>query len=238
MVHIDVFIVGPKQKNSDFLINLFDGDMFKVSQLDDGLSRNELFIKCLEITRDSDNPMLIIGSDSITRISKFDLTALMSYIMGHDKCYDMFYLCRWKDDCKKLTNITSIDVLGIDIARTYSPGGIQAVYISVEGRNILLGLKEMTDSKLFKIENDSMEGSLLKNLKNGNILAKCTLNNIFDYDLAIASNNLDFNKTSLCKRIKAKQKKSSGSNNLNYFWFILVIIIVILVTFAIIRIGR
>jgi len=257
MVKINVYILtdGKHDKQLKHLRDVFSGEIFNVEDIvttpeidlsETGKHSGENQIKqCLERSYRSHpgRPVITIKDDSITNMSNRRLEDLMKYIERKEADYNLFYLCRWEDECQKMIDIKYIPFVDVQISRTYSPRGTQAIYFSREGRDILLGKAAMRNKKFFHSSKD-FNKSLSNEIYQGNIISYCTVNNIFNYDISRAVSNSDFNKTSLCKEMKGGNGKNGNedepvsTNNLGYLWFILVIILAVIITFAIVRIGR
>ena len=93
----------------------------------------------------------------------------------------------------------------------------------------------MSNGKYLKI-NKTLDKKLIKEFNHGNMVAYCTLHNIFHYDISKAITNTDFNRLAVCKNMD--KRKEPTSNNLGYLWFVIIVILIILLAFAIARIGR
>lgn len=200
---------------------------------------------CLnESLKNSDHGVLILKDSSIAGICKDHLLRLLEYIHLRDASFDLFYLCRWQDECQRMTDISDINGIDVKIGRTYSPMGIQALYFSRKGRDILLGHQPMRNGENLMINMD-LDRILRKNIYNGNIKALCTTNNVFEFDVTRSTSNDDYIRTCGCRAVSDNIDENGfvvpeidDSNNLAFLWFILVIIIVIVLAFVIIRIAR
>jgi len=243
MAKVDVYILAEEgqNRNIDRLKELFSSDIFDVKIINlDG--DTDLLGWCLEETNiyHPDRDVLYIRGNSVSNICKQKLEDIVTFINNKCNSFDLFYMCRWNDDCQKMIDVKYYPFLDVHIGRTYSPQGLQAIYFSKKGRDIILGkLNTHSGKKLsldYKIHEDRI---LIDHIKKGDIVAHCVVNNIFNYDISSATKNSDFNKLSLCKNMDNPDSDNEPqTNNLNYIWFVLVVIIVIMFTFAIIRIGR
>lgn len=243
MAKVDVYILAEEgcTRNIDRLKELFLSDIFDVNIVVPDES-NDLFPWCLAETSicHPDREVIYINGRSVSNVSKQKLEDLVIFMNKKSDNFDLFYMCRWNDDCQKMIDIKYYPFLDVNIGRTYSPQGLQAVYISTKGRDTILGKVNMRNGKKLILDRKIHEDKILvDHIKRGDIVAHCTVNNIFNYDISVATKNSDFNKLSLCKNMdNPESDKEPQTNNLNYLWFILVVIIAVMFTFAIIRIGR
>jgi len=243
MAKVDVYILAEEGqgRNIDRLKELFSSDIFDIKTIAPDVD-TDLLCWCLDETHiyHPDREVIYISGNSVINTSKQKIEDLVTFINNKSDNFDLFYMCRWNDDCQKMIDVKYYPFLDVNIGRTYAPQGLQAVYISKRGRNLILGKSNNNNGKALVLNNKINEDTVLVNhIKNGDIVAHCVVNNIFNYDISTATKNSDFNKLSLCKNMdNPDSDKEPQTNNLNYLWFILVIIIAIMFTFAIIRIGR
>ncbi len=257
MTKIDVYIITRDlydiATDISHLMRLFSGDIFNVQEVNLPLPENFILpevmnkhniyeIKwCLNKSYSSysDRGILIVDGNSISNISPRKLEDLMSYVYQKQEKYDLFYLCRWQDECQKITDIARNDFFNIQTGRTYGPHGMQVVYFSNSGRDLFLGKKTSKDGKRLNIDK-GIDHRFFDHVTNGNIICYCTLNNIFEYDITRATHNFDYDKTSLCRKMDDRDDNNNqnDTNNLGYLWFLIVVIIAVLLAFAIVKIGR
>ena len=240
MTEIDTFILtdGQHQQDVERLENLFSSPLFNVKvvvipkKLENQTTSSieETYIKlCLQQSQSS-RSVICIKDSSVTTIAPDDLERLCTYIQRRD--FDLFYLCRWQDFCQKITDISSVPGININIGRTYNPHGFQAVYFSQNGKDVLLGNSPMRNKQFL----DSFCMALSTEIHSGNIVAYCTLNNVFNFDIVRAVSNLDYLKTHECAVVNSTDQDISTNNGI--LWFLLLLAIVIVISYAIIRIGK
>lgn len=234
MAKVDVFILG-SGNGASYLHELFSGELFNVEDVCmDDLSDREAIQTRLQLKR-PDRGVLFVRDTSVTNMSKQKLEDLITYIDGRQSYYDVFYLCRWEDECQKIIDTRHIPYLNVTVGRTYSPKGLQAIFVSTDGCQTIL-------ESIGQKSNETLDDIFLHPIQSGKLVAFCTLNNVFEYDISQATSNLDFNKSSVCKKMANGQTPDDDltpdNNNLGFIWFVLVVIIAILITFAIVRIGR
>lgn len=257
MAKVDVYMLTDNEykKNGNHLKKLFSSELFNVQEIDindDNLPSSNLYPKkynntgilkflwCMENSYkcNSSRDIIFIRSDSVSNISPQKLSDLISYVIHKNDLFDIFYLCRWEDECQKMINVKYVPYLDLSVGKTYTPKGLQSLYITNSFRDVILRNTKMENGKSFDITSDIPEDDFfLNNIKEGNIKAYCTLNNVFNFDISQATEDTDFDKTSVCKKM-ADNNDNNDNNNLGYLWFIIVIIIAILLTFAIAKIGR
>ena len=251
---IDVYIVtdGKHRREVDELAKLFISPIFDVNKVivpkpigvpNAGIGEQDLYRSyqvqwCLQKTsaKNPDRSVIFLKDSSITNTTSEKLTNLIKLITMMNADIDIFYLCRWYDACQQLTNITTLPEIDIKIARTYSPHGLQAMYFSPNGREIVLGNVPMKNKEYFKYD-EPLEKKLNVEIYMDNITAYTTVDNIFSYDITRADHNINYNRTHVCRSIVDNPDSTQDSGN-GVIWFILIVILIILISYAIIRIGR
>src|SRR6516162_1980988 len=128
----------------------------------------------------------IIKDDSISyakgdTISKFITSTLKS-------SWDVFYLCKWLDNCEKYNNYTKTDTNYLT-TRVYSPHGLQALILSPEGRD-----------KLEKLKIESGE-QLITFIPTERVMAYGSVPNLFNIDPIRYADDLDVVKTFACSSV-------------------------------------
>lgn len=145
--------------------------------------------------------------------------------------WDFCYLCTWMDVCEKYVNFHRLPGTSIDMVRSYSPEGFQAVMISPHGQRRL--------SSYFSGEyKKSVEQFLSEHITKENFVAYRTLPNLINYDISLAKTEDDFRKANSCKLTPAKNKKGKGylvtptgnvSTGMSLWIFVIVVIIILIV---------
>lgn len=257
MTRLNVYIItdGKNGKNVTRLTSLFRDGLYNVvetvvpplqksSKVADVDAVYEIYEVqwCLEESRKShpNRPVLVMRDSCITHMGIEKLRELIIDIMNDDNNYDIFYLSRWNDHCQKHIDFkTYAD--NVDVARTYAANGTQAIYFSVKGRDIFAGHEVMKNDRYLHFSTSprsDMNKKITKQLNVGNIVAYCTLHNIFQFDITRATSNLDFNKISPCTVMLKNKKGNNQGTNLGYLWFIIIVILIVILAFAIARIGK
>lgn len=170
--------------------------------------------------------VIILKSDSVTNVNAEFMTRFINEINSINTSFDIFYLCKWKDDCQKMTDITSFSELNIKIGRSYAPKGLQALYFTPAGMSIFLGDITMRNNKYFSIDKP-LERKIQYELGEGNIIAYTSIGNIFNFDTSKATTNSDYDKTHECGGLHVCEKKSGNSGIYNYIWLIIILILII-----------
>lgn len=179
------------------------------------------------------NGVLVIKSSSITNANGDLIGRFINELNNCNDMFDIFYLCRWKDDCQKITDIK--EIINVKIGRTYAPSGLQSIYFSPRGVDVFLGNITMRNNHLFNI-NIPLERKFRQEIAEGNIIALCTIGNIFSYDLTKATSNDDYTKTHECGSISnycRQDKINRNSAFYNYLWVIIILIIIIVAVIVI-----
>ena len=254
-VHIipDTNTSVPRDKS---LVKLFKDAMFtnvenyvtKTAQTKDvKISDESRILSCVsddlqkESRLETQNPVsqlytCIIKDTSVTACSADTIKDIIQYIIGV-RGFDICYLCKWNDKCHLYTSqiATTLD-RHVNLVRTRSPNGLQAILISPSGRDILLRRKPMLNGEYLG-NTDSLDKRLNTEIYNGNIIAMCTSINIFNYDTCMnATNNKDYEK--LCECVNATlNNENTGSGGVNGAWIIVTILFILMLGWAVLRIG-
>lgn len=133
-----------------------------------------------------DKYCFFIKDDSISYakadiISKYILSALKSN-------WDIFYLCRWLDNCEKYNNYTKGEGNYLT-TRFYSPHGLQSMILSPMGRNKL---------DAYNLES---EEQLINFIQTEKLTAEGSVPNLFNVDPSRYVNDLDVVKTFACQTV-------------------------------------
>ena len=179
---------------------------------------------------------LIIKDTSVTACSADTIKDIIQYIIGV-RGFDICYLCKWNDKCHLYTSqITTTLDRHVNLVRTRSPNGLQAILISPSGRDILLRRKPMLNCKYLG-NTDSLDKRLNTEIYNGNIIAMCTSINIFNYDTYTnATSNKDYEKLCECVNV-ALNNENSKDTGVNGAWIIVTILFILMLGWAVLRIG-
>lgn len=174
---------------------------------------------------------LILKSSSITNASPDFIARFVNELNNSNDSFDLFYLCRWEDECQKITDIKEFHQLDVKVGKTYYPSGLQAIYFSPVGIDIFLGMIPMKNGHIFNIDYP-LNTKLRYEILEGNICSWCVIGNIFNFDLTKAQSNQEYQKTHECVSKDPycpKDKKDKNSAFYNYLWVIIILIIIIIV---------
>ena len=256
MITTEVFILKDEEdENVDFLKKLFNSSIFSFVvdvivpkpigipessvMSEEEIYKNYEYQWCFRNMKNKLNSVLILRSTSLTNANEETISRFINELNRCKDNFDLFYLCRWKDECQKITDIREIENIGIKIGRTYSPSGLQAVYFSPSGRNILLGILPMRNDKYFSMD-IPLEAKLIQEIQSGNIISYCTIGNLFSYDLTKALSNEDYSRTQECINICKEENKNKTGNTAyyNYLWVVIILIIIIICVIAILSMKK
>lgn len=165
-----------------------------------------------------DKAVLIVKDTSTTVINTNELANKLSNVLETEK-FDLFYLCRWLDDCKKNPVLENDHM--ISIAKTEFSQGMQAILFSVEGRDKTIDFLKLEDSQEL--------GEILYNkISRKKLDAICSIPNIFEFDLTQSKNPKEETyKNTLCK-MEEPEKEEVIAVNVNYNKYYLIIIILLI----------
>jgi len=260
----EVFIIKSSADEITNLKQLFTSSIFNVNEVvvpkPIGLNPSKLMTMddiyeayqyqwCLTKAKEKNSKMkknssvLLIKTSSTTKASNELIARFINELNNCNDTFDLFYLCRWKDECQKITDIREIESTNIKIGRTYFPSGLEAIYFSPSGIDIFLGNISMKNNHILNI-NMPLEKKLRHEISEGNIVAWCTIGNIFSFDVTKAISNSDYIKTHECDEIASlcsQRKDKDGVNSsafYNYIWVIIILIIIIIVVIVILSIRK
>lgn len=186
-------------------------------------------VDILQLSKDNDPTLecIIIKNDNTTTIPPKALASYIKNILNRND-YDIFYLAYYLDSCHKY-NESEVLARNIRINRTYSPGGLQAIIIKPNLRDIILKSKTMKDGKYLEFDSESKSLSLLigENIKCGNIIAKNTYPPLMSFDVIHSKCNEDYLKSDPCKTVTNIKPNS-------YIKWIVLLIIFILLLFVVV----
>ncbi|SNW62883.1 Hypothetical protein ORPV_979 [Orpheovirus IHUMI-LCC2] len=140
-----------------------------------------------------DTSVTISTSDYIT-----DAISKAIQLNENGNRWDIVYLNKWNENCDKIREITHVsDGLGV-FTSSYSPKGLQAVLISPDGRDRLLGKRSMENGRTFHADYNNIEDKLVKAIEDKNIVSVNIQPNLFEYDIRYATSADDYVKTHEC----------------------------------------
>lgn len=149
--------------------------------------------------------ILILKDSSVTHASAGSIESIIQKIITSGK-WHLCYLCKWMDRCDIYSDKKEIHGRSAILAKTQAPHGIQALLISPEGRDILLGEKPMKNGKLmnsiasgkFGHESEGLNSTLTEFILKGYLDAICVVPNLFDFDITKATKSSDYLKAMEC----------------------------------------
>lgn len=244
---IDVYIIRENEhEDVSKLQSLFPNSMFNVMDVliprqiglnkNSSMSDDEIYEAyqiqwCLtntKLVRKKYDGVIILRSSSVTNVDSNFISRYINELKDLKTSFDIFYLCKWRDDCQKMTDVKSLDQLNVKIGRVYSPKGSQALFFSATGVSIYLGDITMKNNKYFIID-EPFDRKIEKELSEGNIVAYSAIGNIFNYDSSRASSNGDYEKTHECGGVASCMKRINNSGIYNYIWLIIILILIIII---------
>ena len=158
---------------------------------------------------------------------------------NHNKCdcaWDLFYLCKWLDRCDLYKKCT--EKKGINLVKTYSPLGIQALMFSPRGRDMTLGCIPLRpikdddchqDCEYFTPITLPLDEQLAFVIEDGQMKAIAATPNIFEFDITLAKLNTDLLKMAECRlEIEEVEDDEVLPGALPLIWFIIIFVGIIL----------
>jgi len=146
-----------------------------------------------------DSYTIILKDTSICAVDYNDLYPIFKQARKIND-WDICYLCKWMDDKDSQEIIKEMDTM--DIVKSYSPHGIQALMFSPEGRNRLLGIKPLRNDDYFEFGN--LNKILNYHIENENLHAITYSKNIFIYDPSKCRGEQDLIKFNMYRPPKSK----------------------------------
>lgn len=180
-----------------------------------------------------DQNIIILKDTCLCNASQETLQTILQKYIEQSSEFHLGYLCRWEDKCHFHSDKKPIT--GGYIAKTVSPNGLQALMVTPEGREILVGAKPMKNGHFFKPET-SLNDHLNREIYNGNIEAICVVPNLFSYDIRQAQSNEDFVKVNECESVPSGLY-SKGSSINQYIILLIIIILLIFIIWAAIKVS-
>lgn len=246
LVPVYILASDPESKKVRKLTSLFSHPMFKlyVINIDDPKDfkeRDGISIKdqikahrhkwCLNNAREKhrESHAIIVKDTSVSNASVNQIANVISAAIANGK-WDLCYLNKWLDRCDLHSDRKPVNGTMSTITKTVEPHGLQAVVYSPNGRDIILGDKEMKNGKLFQDKDKPLDKPLdekiLDNIKNKNIEATTTEPNLINYDVGSAKKPTDYLKANGCNHRSITGKNMQEENQTNtWLWVILIIVI-------------
>jgi hypothetical protein len=181
----------------------------------------------------------IVVKDTTISSTEAKTVAEVASTMEQKNNADILYLCKWNDKCHLYTNKEQVLSTGSMMVKTQSPNGIQCIMFSPNGRDIVLGKRNMKNKQKFELhkEKDKDIGyALNREVLNNNIDASCMVPNLVDYDPTAAKCDKDYNKSKECEDLSNKSTGNTGTSS--FWWIIIVILIIIIIVWAIIKLRN
>jgi hypothetical protein len=175
-----------------------------------------------------DNYCIVVKDTTISGTDAKTISEVASLMESKNNA-DIVYLCKWNDKCNLYTNKEQVMSTGSMMVKTQSPNGIQCTMFSPNGRNIVLGKKNMKNKQKFQLhkERDKDIGYALNiEILNNNIDASCMVPNLVDFDPTAAKCDKDYNKSKECEDINSNNTSSTGTSS---FWWIIIVILIIII---------
>lgn len=250
---IIVYIItqNPRGASASNVKKLFSNPIFHIHRLSltetpNGVVNDETqelahITGCLRHSQDNfkDNYFIVVKDTSVSVAGPEKIANVVSKCIGIGG-WDIFYLCEWQERCDLLSNFQQLDDTSVSAAKTQNARGVQAILISPTGREMLLGLKPMRNSKIIEF-NGNVANTLSTAVVNGALLAQTTVPNLINYDIKQATKPEDFLKGAQCAvppgvvsyqqtgLVPLTNSTNSLSNISSNWWVWLIVIIIIIV---------
>lgn len=150
---------------------------------------------------------IVIKDSSVCNVDADDLYSILKTSRKINN-WDICYLCKWWDECDLYENIKMTHINGsesIELVKTYSPHGLQALMFSPHGRNRFLGIMPMVDGDYFTPIDEPLDKKLNKYINDEKLNAITYSKNIFSFNPSMIKKNEDLIKFTMC-RPKRKHK--------------------------------
>lgn len=185
---------------------------------------------CLTDSKDTypSNSVLIVKDSSTCFAGKEILNKVLREIRKIKHTFHVCYLGKWGDRCHLYSQRTRIKGTNYDIVKTSFPHGIQALFFSPEGRDVILGAEPMKNGEYFRARG-SIAKSLTSNIRRGNLDAYCVTPNVIDYDLSLSLKDEDYLKLNQCEGVLRIDESKSGINRCVAIFVIIILLIIIVV---------
>src|SRR5205823_3008803 len=90
----------------------------------------------------ANKPCMIVKDSSVSDMSSRDMKRRIENALEKTRHADLFFLCKWNDECQKYSNVTDCDTL----KWTHSSCATQAVMYSPKGRDLVM--RELKNNKM------------------------------------------------------------------------------------------
>lgn len=217
---------------------------------------NYLLHVCLRHAREEHpNDHLIIANDTSSTDASPERVADIVSASLQGKPWDLCYLGKWQDRCDLHTHKRPINGTMTSLAKTQGPNGFQALLISPETRDTLLGLKPMKSGRHFSPHNRTFGSALKEAISSGDLEASCADSSLFRYDPSFASSPEDYSRlqecivpthgslntsthsTGMLSNMNGKNLQQTTSSS-NWLWWILLILIILVIIAVIVYLLR
>lgn len=111
--------------------------------------------------------------------------------------FDLCYLSNWLDRCDLYNNVTQLGTKGTFIAQSHSPHGFQALLISRNGAELLLGKKSTSSGDVIDFTAPAAQ-EMHQRIVNKELKAISVWPNLFDYNILLAERSSDYLKGVPC----------------------------------------
>lgn len=193
--YIITYITLNYQNKNDYLNDKDNNELARVM---------EALRRCQE--KYSDHYCIVLKDTSLCCLNKVALSSILKETIKIPD-WDICYLCRWLDDCKRCKIVKECDE--IKIIETFSPHGIQSLMFSPIGRRRLLNIEPLRNDEYFSPVSMCLDIYLNKLINKGSLRALAYNYNIFSFDPSKIRNDGDLLKSSLC-RIIPNRKYNEG----------------------------
>ena len=181
-------------------------------------------------------PILIIKDTSIPspESTSVNIKATIRKTFMVKNEFDIFYLCKWLDDCSKHTKIdTKLKYL----VRTQNPHGLQALILTPKCIMKSLNITPLEVPVSFE---ESLDKEICRLIAKDQLVTLATKPNLFNFDISLAESNNEYYKVSECATNFAETSSndsnttSTSYNSAGWVFFIAIVIIVLIIAFALI----
>jgi len=230
MISVYIFPDTGAERSKSLSDNIFKDPKFEVKicnfeflpEKTLGLESKKVLNTLINSKKESpDKPVLIVKDTSTSLMDSKGLARSLSSIIKNEK-FDLFYLCRWLDDCQNNSSIRKEGTLSL--MKTESSQGVQALLFSKEGRDKTIELLE-------KENDDDISDFFYDKISQKKLDAICCTPNIFEFDITLSENKeKDSFKTMTCKiptkeTPKVVPETKMGSNDRILIVFLLLLIL-------------
>jgi hypothetical protein len=233
----------------EILKHLFSNPLFRTEvfhhdppgeiQASDGLTvKNKIetlrFRAALEYAheRAPTSAVIIVKDSSISNVDPTRIEREVKKARDLQVDYDLFYLTKWLDQCQKQREIPGQGQGEPNLVWTQSPYGVQCLYLTTSGRDIIRGQIPMRNGQYF-LATKSLSVQLSEEIYRSNIKAITTRVNLLNYDMSLALSNTDYLKMNECQPVTALTQGTESSNN--YLYFVLIIILILILTWSVVK---